>query len=107
MRCGDAKFPQDSTKCIGRFVDIAENVEHAMMFRIITAFRKVLPRAAAHTAFEGGPCHNLRAEIDAGHDMEDGEEIDEDMDDTTIPQFRELFQLDLGRDLGRPAPDLT
>ena len=38
----DGAYPGDPTECIGRFVGIAQNVGHAMTFKILTENRKVI-----------------------------------------------------------------
>ena len=57
----DAKFPSDSTELCGRFVGIADNVGHAMTYKILTEDNKVICRAVVRTALKTGGYDNKRA----------------------------------------------
>ncbi|CAB9519554.1 Retrotransposon protein [Seminavis robusta] len=46
----DAKFPQDSTECVGRFIGVSEYVGHGMTYKILTEDEKIIHRAVASTA---------------------------------------------------------
>ena len=58
----DAKFPQDPTELLGRFVGVSENVGHAMTFKVLSEDRKIVHRAVVRTATKGGMFRNLRAD---------------------------------------------
>ena len=58
----DAKFPADSSECLGRLVGIAENVGHSMTFKILTEDKQIIHRAVIRTAVKGGMFKNRRAE---------------------------------------------
>jgi hypothetical protein len=61
----DAKFPADTTEALGRFVGIAENVGHAMTFKVLTGEGKVIHRSVVRTATGEGGFINRRADEDA------------------------------------------
>ena len=57
----DAKFPNDPTECVGRFVGVSEDVGHGMTYKILTEKRKIIRRAVARTARIGNELNNARA----------------------------------------------
>jgi len=65
----DTKFPADSTEDLGRFVGIAENVGHAMTFKVLTADRKVIHRSVVRSAAKDGAFVNRRADEHASEDV--------------------------------------
>ena len=87
----DAKFPSDSTECIGRFVGISENVGHGMTYKILTENGHVIHRAVVRSALKLGAHQNLRAQPDP-EEMSD----DEAGEDTLT--FREHFDEDTSGD---------
>ena len=58
----DAKFPEDPTECVGRFVGIAEDIGHAMTYKILTVEDKIIHRAVARTARKSGEHTNWKAD---------------------------------------------
>ena len=61
----DEKFPEDSTEVLGRFVGIAENVGHAMTYRILLKSGVIVSRAVVRTAMKPGMFNNRRAKEEA------------------------------------------
>jgi hypothetical protein len=57
----DAKFPNDSTECLGRFVGFSDNVGHAMTYKVLTADNKIIRRAVLRSARKPGAFKNRRA----------------------------------------------
>ena len=57
----DAKYPEDPTECVGRFVGVSEDVGHGMTYRILTESGKIICRAVARTARIGKEMDNARA----------------------------------------------
>jgi hypothetical protein len=58
----DAKFPQDSSESLGRFVGIGQNVGHAMTFKILTSTGKVIHRSVVRSATGSGAFRNRLAD---------------------------------------------
>jgi hypothetical protein len=74
----DAKFPADSTENLGRFVGVAENVGHAMTFKILTEEGKIIHRAFVRSAAGDAAFNNQRANESAeGSPTEQGSCNDE------------------------------
>jgi len=92
----DAKFPSDSSECIGRFVGVAESVGHPLTFKILTENGTVINRAVLRTALGQGPYRNLR--VVPFEDMDTDEE-----DSPEVTQFKRAFERDM--DQGRPTSD--
>ena len=46
----NAKFPYESTKCLGHYVAVADNVRHAMTFKILSAESKIIYRSKIRSA---------------------------------------------------------
>jgi hypothetical protein len=60
----DAKFPQDSSESLGRFVGIGQNVGHAMTFKILMATGKVIHRSVVRSATGSGAfCNRLADQV--------------------------------------------
>ena len=58
----DTKFPSDSTEKRGRFVGFAENVGHALTYKVLTDnTKKVICRSRIRSALTEGE-HNLRVD---------------------------------------------
>jgi hypothetical protein len=57
----DAKFPNDSTECLGRFVGFSENIGHAMTYKVLTEDNKIIRRAVLRSARKPGAFKNRRA----------------------------------------------
>jgi hypothetical protein len=65
----DARFPQDSTELLGRFVGISENVGNAMTFKVLSNEEKVINRAVVRSAMGDGAFVNKRADQQARGDI--------------------------------------
>ena len=81
----DASFPSDSTECLGRFVGIAENVGHAMTYKILTDNDKIITRSVVRSARHGNGRENERARAMAKNNLP--EELHPDLtgDPTLVP----------------------
>ena len=46
----NAKFPYESTECLGHYVGVADNVGHAMTFKILSSESKIIYRSKIRSA---------------------------------------------------------
>ena len=96
-KLNDSDFPSESRECKGHFVGIAENVGHAMTFKILTDdTHKVIFWSNIQTALDP-KSPNLRMDLLDGesippiikskHDSEDGEQDNGDSEKFHMPVF--------------------
>ena len=100
----DAKFPSDTTEKLGRFVGIAENVGHAMTYKILNEDGLVISRAVVRTAMKGGGFENKRAKKQASDIQDDLEPVtvsenDDDDDQEPVEEFAQSIKEDIIKSL--------